>query len=198
MRAQQLVSKRTAIVLLLIASAVAAGWTVRHHYRYQHFAVHVPDRIYRSAWLEADVMAELVRTYHLRTVVNLCAPGEMGDERREQERAAITAAGARFIEISMPLTLDLESPEVLASLGVLDDSASFPLLVHCQHGVTRTAKFLTLYDIQHRGMTAKQSLGRMPLFSRKQHGKLVWEFAELFEKHVQADAVSNATVRAAL
>ena len=69
------------IVLILIAATLTAGWAYRHHQRYKHFAVHEAGMVYRSAWLEPDVMSEVIEKHQIRTVINLCQPGEMGFPR---------------------------------------------------------------------------------------------------------------------
>jgi protein-tyrosine phosphatase len=56
------------------------------------------------------------------------------------------------------------------------------MLVHCQHGVTRTAKFLAIYDIAFRGKTGAESLAAQPRFGREEHNVNVRAFAKNFEK----------------
>ena len=183
---------RVAVAVVLILAVAIGGWAVHRHHRYKHLAVHVPGAMYRSAWVDADVISELVERYQLRSVVNLCRPDEMGVQRRAEERATVLGAGAKFIEISMPLSLDVQDPAVMASLTTLADESNFPMLVHCQHGVTRTAKFLSIYDIRYRGMTAEQSLDAMPLFSRDAHDTPVWDFAERFERSCGSAIVGDS------
>jgi hypothetical protein len=55
------------------------------------------------------------------------------------------------------------------------------MLVHCQHGVTRTAKFLTIYDIAFRNISADQSLAMQPKFGREDHNVHVKAFVREFE-----------------
>ncbi|MGE3313636.1 MAG: hypothetical protein AB7O26_00885, partial [Planctomycetaceae bacterium] len=155
----------------------------RNAQRYKHLEVHEANRVYRSAWLEADAMAEVVQTHGLRTVVNLCNPGEMGDERWEAERKAVTGAGAKLVELPMPLEIQPNDPRVTPLVQVLQDPESYPLLVHCQHGVTRTAKFLLLYDVLVKNQDADASLSAMPLFGRNRQNVHV----RAFSRNLQAD-----------
>ena len=170
------------LAALAILAASAGGLAYWHHHRYKHVAVHEPGMIIRSAWVDPDVMAELIEEYQIRTVVNLCTPGEMGEQRWVEERRAVRNAGARLIELPMPTTVDANDPLIARHLQVLADPNNYPMLVHCQHGVTRTAKLLTIYDIAFRGLTAEQSLKRQPLFGREEHNVNVRAFAHNFEK----------------
>lgn len=172
------------ITTVVVATAVVAAVMYRDHKRYKHLAVHQDGMMYRSAWLEPDVFSEVIEKHQIRAVVNLCNPGEMGEERWEGEREAVTNAGARLIELPMPLTIDASDPLVAKHIAVLNDPNNYPMLVHCQHGVTRTAKFLTIYDILYRGQTASESLDAQPLFGRKDHNVNVRAFVNNFEdKH---------------
>ena len=172
------------LMTVLIGSGLATFFLVHHHRRYKHLAVHEEGMMYRSAWLEPDALSEVIEKYQIRAVVNLCNPGEMGEARWEEERKAVTNAGSRLIELPMPLTVDASDPLVARHIEVLNDPNNYPMLVHCQHGVTRTAKFLTIYDILYRGKTAKNSLAAQPLFGRKDHNVNVRAFVKNFEdKH---------------
>ncbi len=68
-------SRRTLIgvlSLLTIVGGIAGAFAYRHHQRYKHLAVHEKGMVYRSAWLEPDVLSELIEKYQFRSVVNLC------------------------------------------------------------------------------------------------------------------------------
>jgi protein tyrosine phosphatase (PTP) superfamily phosphohydrolase (DUF442 family) len=178
---------RLIFVGLLAAVSLAAGlFAYQQHHRYKHFAVHEPGMVYRSAWVEPDVMSELIEKYQIRAVINLCNPGEMGEQRWIDQRRAVTNAGARLIELPMPLTINADDPIIDEHLEVLADPNNYPMLIHCQHGVTRTAKLLTIYDIVFRKMSAEESLAAQPLFGRDEHNVNVRAFCRNFdEQHEQ-------------
>ena len=168
--------------MLFVAVATAAGLTFRHHKRYKHLAVHDAHMVYRSAWLEPDVFREVIEENQIRTVLNLCEPDELGSERCVLQRKAVHGSGARLIEMPMPAsTLDPADPEIAKFVAVLENPENYPLLVHCQHGVTRTAKVLVMYDILFRRMTAEQSIAAMPLFGHDDYPVSVRAFARNFE-----------------
>jgi hypothetical protein len=171
-----------ALTILAIVAAIGGGWAFYHHHRYKHLATHEKGMVYRSAWVEPDVLSELIEKYQFRSVVNLCTPGEMGEARWEDQRKAVRNAGARLIEASMPLTIGADDPVLEEHMAILSNPDNYPMLVHCQHGVTRTAKFLAMYDIAFRNQTADQSLKAQPLFGREEHNVNVRAFAKNFEK----------------
>lgn len=170
------------LLLLALVIGVGGGFWYWHHHRYKHLATHEAGMMYRCAWVEPDVFSEVIEKHQIRTVVNLCKPGEMGEARWEGERKAVTNAGAKLVELSMPTTVEVDDPAIIKHLEVLNDPSNYPMLVHCQHGVTRTAKFLAIYDIAYRGMTAEQSMKTQPLFGRDDHNVNVRAFVKNFEK----------------
>ncbi|MBS0262515.1 MAG: dual specificity protein phosphatase family protein [Planctomycetes bacterium] len=172
--------------LVLALAATASAWLYTHHKRYKHFAVHDPQMVYRSAWLEADVFRELIEDHQIRTVLNLCEPNELGADRCVAQRQAVRGSGARLIEMPMPAAkLDPADPEIAKFVEVLSNPENYPMLVHCQHGVTRTAKVLVMYDILYRHMTAEQSIAAMPLFRHNDYPVSVRAFARNFEEQYQ-------------
>lgn len=178
-----LTRRRFWLCMIVGVAAIAAGLIYRHHHRYKHWAVHEPGMVYRSAWVAPDVFAEQIEKYQIRAVLNLCNPGEMGEERSIRQREAVKGAGAKLIELPIPAdSIDAGDPEVAQFVNLLSDPKNYPLLVHCQHGVTRTAKVLTMYDILFRNRTAAESLGAMPLFGRPEYNVSVQAFAKDFEK----------------
>lgn len=174
--------RRGLIIGLALIGAVAGGYAYYHHHRYKHLAVHEPGMVYRSAWVEPDVMTELIEEHQFRAVLNMCEPGELGEQRWIEEREAVRNAGAKLYEIPMPNTLDLEDPQIAKHIEFLSDPENYPMLVHCQHGVTRTAKLLSIYDIVFRGKSAQESLAAQPLFGREHHNVSVQAFVKEFEK----------------
>ncbi len=174
---------RWAFVLLSVG--LVAGLTYRQHKRYKHLAAHdmMAWSIAAAAWLDGDALREVIEEQQIRTVLNLCNPDELGSQQCIDQRRAVRASGARLIEMPMPAeTLDPADPEIQKFVDVLSNPENYPLLVHCQHGVTRTAKVLAMYDILFRGMTAEQSIAAMPRFGRDEYPVSVRTFAKNFEE----------------
>lgn len=165
----------------LCAALVAGGWAYFQTQRYKHLATHDPGMVYRSAWLEPKAMAEVIERYQIRSVVNLCEPGEMGDARWDGERDAVRNSGARLIELSMPTSIEAGDPAIAEHIEVMSDPKNYPMLVHCQHGVTRTAKFLAIYDIAFRDLSAEQTMAAQPKWGREDHNVHVKAFIRDFE-----------------
>lgn len=182
---------RWLLPLVLIAAA-AGGYAYRQHHRYKHFAIHEPGKVYRCGWVEADVMGELVRTYQVKTVVNLCRPGEMGLTRAKDERRAVVAAGAKLLELSLPDTADPHDLRLVPHQAVLSDPANYPMIIHCQHGVNRTARMIAMYEVLIHHADGEAAIYQMPKFGRRKYEPLEYEFARNFTQ-VHLAPVQTAT-----
>lgn len=181
-----------ALVAAMVLVTAAGAWTVyRHHVRYRHFAVHDPGKVYRSAWVDSDVFRELIPRYKVRTVINLCYPGEMGD-RIVGERAAVSETGAKLVELPFPSneSSDVDYPALREIEAIFADPASYPIWIHCQHGRERTVKALSIYDIRQRGLSAETSLARMPLFGMP-HPRPVVDFAHNYQRQFPPPAAGD-------
>ena len=123
--------RRLSILGISLLIAVAGGGLMyRHHKRYKHLAIHDPGMVYRSAWLEPDVFREIIEKYQIRTVLNLCEPNELGEQRCLDQRAAVRGSGTRLVEMPMPAaTIDPADPAIGPFVELLGDPTNYPLLV---------------------------------------------------------------------
>lgn len=174
---------RTILFTLAILLAIGVGYAYRQHVRYRNVAAHEPGILYRASWVEPDVLTDLISTHRIRTVVNLCEPGEMGEHRWSIERDTVRKAGARLLELPMPATNDPTDPALQTHLSALAEPSNFPMLVHCQSGTVRTSKFLAIYDMCFRGKSADESLETQPPFVRGDQQEEVQAFCLEVERH---------------
>jgi|GEM_PF-410085 len=184
-----------ALLLFTVFLAIGGGAWYQTHQTYKHFAVHEPGKVYRCAWVEADVMAELVRKHQVKTVLNLCRPEEMGPTRAQDERRAVESAGAKFLELPLPDTVDPWDFRIAGHRAVLLDPANYPLLVHCQHGVNRTARTLAMYEVLVHHADGEAAVKAMPLFGRRKYGPLEYEFARNFTRVFRNDPLRTPPPR---
>jgi protein tyrosine phosphatase len=170
------------LALVAVSAAAAGGWIYHQQHRFKHFAVHEPKMVYRSAWLAPDALSQIIETYQIRSVVNLCNPDEMTPEMWEGERRAVKSAGATLHAVPLPNSIEFDAQVWEPHLEILADPNNYPMLVHCQHGVTRTAMLLTAYDVIHRHKTAEESLAAQPLFGHTKDNVHLQAFGKSLQK----------------
>jgi hypothetical protein len=180
------------IALFLAVVAGTGGWIYHQQHRFKHFAVHEPGMVYRSAWLAPDALAQIIETYQIRSVVNLCNPDEMTPAMWEGERKAVAGAGATLYAVPLPNTVNVDPTAWKPHLDIMANPDNYPMLVHCQHGVTRTSMFLTAYDVIYRHKTAEDSLAVQPTFGHVRADVHVHTFARNFEQYVNENRAKFA------
>lgn len=180
------------VALFLAVVAGTGGWIYYQQHRFKHFAVHEPGMVYRSAWLAPDALSQLIETYQIRSVVNLCNPDEMTLQQWEGERKSVAGAGATLFAVPLPNTVNVDPQSWKPHLDIMANPDNYPMLVHCQHGVTRTSMFLTAYDIIYRHKTAEDSLAVQPIFGHVRGDVHVHTFARNFEQYVNENRAKFA------
>jgi predicted protein tyrosine phosphatase len=112
-----------------------------------HVLTIAPGRIYRCAQPSGASLEQMVRTYGIRTVLNLRGNGEPAHWYREESLAA-SRLGISMEDLSLSASR-LPSPPVLRELVELLDHSAYPILVHCHRGIDRTGLASTVAVLLH-------------------------------------------------
>lgn len=123
---------------------------------------------YRSAQLNGEDLAEVIRDYKIRTVLNLRGPND-AQPWYDDEIKATAAAGATHVDIRMSAR---EEPDdaLLAALIKTLRTAPKPILVHCYSGSDRTGLASALYELVVEGKPAAEAAGQLSFF----YGHFPW------------------------
>jgi protein tyrosine/serine phosphatase len=129
-----------------------------------------PGRFYRSGQMTAAGFRETIERYHIKTVVNLqheepdplLADHWLG-RGKVAESELCKQLGVRYVLLTPDLlppgnTLNMEPPAVAEWLKVLDDPASYPVLLHCKAGLHRTGRLTAIYRMEYHGWSAGEAL----------------------------------------
>jgi tyrosine-protein phosphatase SIW14 len=129
----------------------------------------VPGRVYRSGQLTADGLADAVARYGVRTVLNV--QDEFPDPdlyqhfwttRTVKEKAFCEQLGVRYVHlkpelISRRLVPEHRPPAIDEFLAVMDDPASYPVLIHCHAGLHRTGVLVAVYRMEYQGYSPEEA-----------------------------------------
>ena len=140
-------------------------------YEYQkRLRVVTPGKLYRSGCMTAAGLEEAIKTYGIRTVINLMeeapdpalhphyfAPASV------PESQLVARAGARFVAFTVEYLprnrARRERPATIERyLEILDDPNSYPVLIHCKAGLHRTGVLVGVYRMEYEGWTKAEAL----------------------------------------
>jgi protein tyrosine phosphatase (PTP) superfamily phosphohydrolase (DUF442 family) len=129
-----------AIASLCIVAIVAAGlWWV---YGANRVRVVAEGSVYQSGVLAADELRGEVRRLGIRTVIDLREPWD----EVKGEREVLSAIGVTHVH--MPTGQIPPDSTVNRFLELMSDPATYPVLIHCEHGTGRSVLFSALYRIE--------------------------------------------------
>jgi protein tyrosine/serine phosphatase len=115
----------------------------------------VDASLYRGAQPEERDFTDL-KALGVRTIVDLTS-----DDADPNEKAMVEAAGMKYVTIPMT-THDVPTADQLAQfLGILSDSTSGPVFVHCVGGRHRTGVMTAVYRMTREGWTGEQAFQEM-------------------------------------
>jgi hypothetical protein len=166
------------LAALLVPPAGYIAWDLANH----NFGAPEPGRVYRSAQMPADVLAQTVRRHRIKTVLNLRG-ANAGQAWYRDERAATTSAGATQVDVAMSSCEWMSRAQLRAVVGVLE-TCEHPLLIHCQWGSERTGLVSAFATLLRPGATlddARRQFSPAYLFVRAGDGKVMAEHLDQYE-----------------
>jgi len=104
----------------------------------------VDDHVYRGAQPTAEGFRNLNKL-GIKTVIDLREPGD----RSTTERKMVTDAGMQYISVPMRGMATPTKESVIKVLGLLEDTTTCPVFVHCKRGADRTGGVIACYRIEH-------------------------------------------------
>ncbi|HLJ95283.1 MAG TPA: tyrosine-protein phosphatase [Gemmataceae bacterium] len=161
------------ILGLVVAALVVAVPIVHFRWIYTHgkrLREVTPGKFYRSGEMTLAGFREAHARYHFRTIVNLqdeypdpdlsvCYLG--GGTVKESELCR--QLGIRYVYLPPDLIprrqVPAHRPEAIDRfLALLDDPASYPVLIHCRAGLHRTGVMTAVYRMEYGGWTPGQAI----------------------------------------
>jgi protein tyrosine/serine phosphatase len=143
-----------ALVAALIVG-VPAGYSAYRQAHLRNFRVVQDGVLYRSGQLSAAGLQKVVREYGIRTVITLRDADQPGGQAPDHaEEAWCRSQGITYVRIPPRRWWAEEGPapaeqNVATFLGVLDDAANHPVLIHCFAGVHRTGAHCAIFRMEY-------------------------------------------------
>jgi protein tyrosine/serine phosphatase len=114
----------------------------------------VDSQVYRGAQPTVEGFANLAKL-GVKTIIDL---RDLGEHSQAGEEAIVRAQGMQYLSIPLK-KMGTPSPEtIFRILGLLNDSSSGPVFVHCKRGADRTGAVIACYRISHDSWSNVQAL----------------------------------------
>jgi protein tyrosine/serine phosphatase len=140
------------------------------HYRavYAHgkrFREVTPGRFYRSGQMTAEGFTEVIKRYHIRTIINLQDEYPDPEVRLRflgggtiKESELCKRLGVRYVFMPPDLIPRRQVPAhrpkaIDRFLALLDKESTYPVLIHCKAGLHRTGVMTAVYRMEYEKWT---------------------------------------------
>ncbi|MBY0588393.1 tyrosine-protein phosphatase [bacterium] len=112
--------------------------------------------LYRSGQMEPTHLEEVIKKFHIRTVIQLNP-----EPKNQWEEDVARQCGARVVKIPMPGTGRGETDDFARVLEIVRDASQQPVLVHCAAGANRTGMACALYRMMDEGWVHADAVREM-------------------------------------
>lgn len=174
----------TVVATVLIPALLYVAWDQATY----NFGVIQAGRLYRSGQMPALALAQTLRQYQIKTVLNLRGENP-GEAWYRDELTTTTAAGATHIDIAMSSCVWMSRAQLRALVNTLQ-TAEYPMLLHCAWGSERTGLTSAFAELLRPGSTiadARVQLSLRYLFVRVNDGKVMAEHLDQYENWLLAN-----------
>lgn len=158
-----------------------------------HFKTVREGVLYRSGTLDANDLRSVIQQYGIKTVVNLRHDPEAWASA--EEKRITQQLGARFEDLPLQRETPPNDEELAVWLRLLDDPSRLPILVHCEHGVTRTGMFVGVYQMEKEHLDNRKVLEDLEFFGHRkwaEHRKPFRDFILQYKPRWKTEAVRSS------
>jgi hypothetical protein len=154
-------------LLVTVVPVVRYRWVYTHSKRLREV---VPGVFYRSGAMTAEGFRDAIENYRIRTVINLQDEYDDPDvdaayftRETVKESDLCRGMGVRYIfvppDLIPPDLIPGQRPRAIDQfLNVLDDPATYPVLIHCRAGLHRTGIMTAIYRMEYQGWSREQAI----------------------------------------
>lgn len=146
-------------IALLLALTLIAGYNIWFAFFNYRFETITPNKVYKSGLIEPSHLEDFLLDHNIKTVINLLIPTvQDSDNPADQshidaEDEAIKAINQKhntnITHINIPSNQVPTKATLTKFFSILDNPKSYPVLIHCYHGVGRAKIYSAIYRIEY-------------------------------------------------
>lgn len=151
-------TKKKIISLVVLVVLVGVGKYVYDMNINHNFETITENKVYKSGAIPPDEIADYVKEYNIKSVIDLRFPGTGDDENNPEIPAELTAEKVAVSKIKGVNYFNNGSDQVPTQknldyfFSIMDNPDNYPVLLHCYHGVGRAEMYSAIYRIEYENM----------------------------------------------
>jgi len=181
-------------IIVLVLVLIGTGKYLYDRHINHNFMTITEGKVYKSGVIPPDEIADYVKKYHIKSIVDLRFPGTGDDVNNPEIPAELTAEKEAVAKIPGVNYFNNGSDQVPEQKNldsffkVMDNKDNYPVLIHCYHGIGRAQIYSAIYRIEYEGWSnedARNGAAFPVIFSSFDDGKPKGEYLKAYKTSKQ-------------
>jgi protein tyrosine/serine phosphatase len=186
--------KKKLVILVLTIVLISVAKYIYDININHNFETITEGKVYKSGVIPPSEIADYVKEYKIKSIVDLRFPGTADLENNPEIPAELTAEQAAVSKIKGVNYFNNGSDQVPNQKNldvffkIMDNKDNYPVLIHCFHGTGRAEMYSALYRIEYENWTnedARNAVRTLVKFSSFDYGKPKGEFLKNYKSRKQ-------------
>ncbi|WP_298305311.1 dual specificity protein phosphatase family protein [Flavobacterium sp.] len=188
--------KKILIALVVVVLGITGKYVYDRHINHNFMTI-TEGKVYKSGVIPPDEIADYVKKYKIKSIVDLRFPGT-GDDVNNPEVPAELIAEKEAVEKIPGVNYfnngsdQVPKQENLDSFfKIMDNQDNYPVLIHCYHGIGRAQMYSAIYRIEYEGFSNEEARSKAAfpvMFSSFDDGKPKGEYLKAYKSRKQKAA----------
>jgi len=185
--------KKIIIALVVVVFGITGKYVYDRHINHNFMTI-TEGKVYKSGVIPPDEIADYVKKYKIKSIVDLRFPGTGDDVNNPEVPAELTAEKEAVAKIPGVNYFNNGSDQVPKQenldsfFKIMDNQDNYPVLIHCYHGIGRAQMYSALYRIEYEGFSNEEARSKAAfpvMFSSFDDGKPKGEYLKAYKSRKQ-------------
>ena len=185
--------KKIIIALVVVVLGITGKYVYDRHINHNFMTI-TEGKVYKSGVIPPDEIADYVKKYKIKSIVDLRFPGTGDDVNNPEVPAELTAEKEAVAKIPGVNYFNNGSDQVPKQenldsfFKIMDNQDNYPVLIHCYHGIGRAQMYSALYRIEYEGFSNEEARSKAAfpvMFSSFDDGKPKGEYLKAYKSRKQ-------------
>jgi protein tyrosine/serine phosphatase len=188
--------KKIGIAVLAVVLIGTGKYVYDRHINHNFMAI-TEGKVYKSGVIPPDEIADYVKKYKIKSIVDLRFPGTGDDVNNPEVPAELTAEKEAIAKIPGVNYFNDGSDQVPKQenldkfFKIMDNQDNYPVLIHCYHGIGRAQMYSAIYRIEYEGFSNDEARSKAAfpvMFSSFDDGKPKGEYLKAYKSRKEKAA----------
>ena len=192
--------KKKIIAAVVVIALVITGKYIYDRHINHNFMTITDGKVYKSGVIPPDEIADYVKKYHIKSIVDLRFPGtgddvnnpEVPSELKAEKEAVAKIPGVNYFNNGSDQVPQQKNLDTF--FKIMDNKANYPVLIHCFHGIGRAQMYSAIYRIEYEGWDNEEARHQAAfpfMFSSFDDGKPKGEYLKNYKSRKQLKALGT-------